>query len=119
MAWRLAKCLETLRTEVDAKWPNRSKQSDGTIGDESHKKSDSDHNPWVLDGAVGVVTAIDITHDPAHGLDSERLAEYLRRSKDPRIKYIVSNHKIAVRSSKGSGGNIRDGVLTTNMFTSA
>jgi hypothetical protein len=95
MAWRLAKSLETLRTEVDEKWPNRSKHSDGTIGDESHNTRDSDHNAWVEDGAVGVVTAMDITHDPAHGLDSEQLAECLRRSKDPRIKYIISNRKIA------------------------
>jgi len=95
MAWRLAKSLETLRTEVNAKWPNRSKHSDGTIGDESHQTRDSDHNPWVEDGAVRVVTAMDITHDPAHGLDSEQLAECLRRSKDRRIKYIISNRKIA------------------------
>jgi hypothetical protein len=95
MAWRLAKSLETLRTEVNAKWPNRSKGSDGAIGDESHKTRDSDHNPWVKDGAIDVVTAIDITHDPAHGLDSEQLAECLRRSKNPRIKYIISNRKIA------------------------
>jgi hypothetical protein len=95
MAWRLAKCLETLRTEVNAKWPNRSKDSDGTIGDESHRTRQSDHNPWVEDGAMGVVTAMDITHDPADGLDSEQLAECLRRSKDPRIKYIISNRKIA------------------------
>jgi Putative peptidoglycan binding domain len=95
MAWRLAKCLETLRTEVNAKWPNRSKASDGTIGDESHQTRESDHNPWVKDGAIGVVTAMDITHDPAHGLDSEQLAECLRGSKDLRIKYIISNRKIA------------------------
>src|SRR5437660_11202884 len=95
MAWRLAKCLETLRTEVNAKWPNRHKDSDGTIGDESHQGRESDHNPWVQDGAMGVVTAMDITHDPANGLDSEQLAEALRKSKDPRIKYIISNRKIA------------------------
>jgi len=95
MAWRLAKCLETLRGEVDAKWPHRSKASDGTIGDESHQTRDSDHNPWVRDAGVGVVTAMDITHDPAHGLDSEQLAEALRQARDPRIKYIISNRKIA------------------------
>jgi hypothetical protein len=95
MAWRLAKSLETLRTQVNAKWPGRSKASDGTIGDEAHQERTSDHNPWVKDGTMGVVTGMDITHDPAHGLDSEQLAEALRRSKDPRIKYIISNRKIA------------------------
>lgn len=97
MAWRLAKSLETLRTEVNAKWPNRSKASDGTIaGDEHHiANPNSDHEPHVRDGDVGVVTAMDITHDPDNGLDSEQLAETLRGSRDPRIKYIISNRKIA------------------------
>ncbi len=95
MAWRLAKSLETLRIQVNGKWPGRSKESDGTIGDEAHATRASDHNPWVKDGAMGVVTAMDITHDPAHGLDSEQLAEALRRSKDARIKYVISIRKIA------------------------
>lgn len=93
--WRLAKALETLLAEVNAKWPTRSKQSDGTIGDAAHASRSSDHNPWVRDGAMGVVTGMDITHDPGKGLDSEQLAEKLRQSQDPRIKYIISNRKIA------------------------
>ena len=92
MAWRLAKSLETLRSQLNALSPNRSKASDGSIGDENHQNRSSDHNPWVDDG---VVTAIDITHDPAHGINSEELAEKLRSSRDPRIKYIISNRKIA------------------------
>ena len=95
MAWRVAKSLEILRTEVNLKWPGRNKDSDGTIGNAEHASRASDHNPWVEDGAMGVVTAMDITHDPAHGLDSEQLAEALRRATDPRIKYIISNRKIA------------------------
>lgn len=43
---------------------------------------------------MGVVTAMDITNDPKNGVDSERLAEQLRLSRDPRIKYIISNKKI-------------------------
>ena len=34
MAWRLAKSLEKLRSQVNAKHPKRSKASDGAIGDE-------------------------------------------------------------------------------------
>lgn len=94
MAWRLAKALETLRSDINAKWPNRSKASDGTIGNEEHASRSSDHNAHVRDGNMGIVTAIDITHDPAHGLDSEQLAEALRASRDSRIKYIISNKKI-------------------------
>ena len=94
MSWRLAKAVEALRSSVNAKWPNRSKVSDGTIGDASHASRSSDHNPWVMFGGTGIVTAIDITHDPANGLDSEALAEALRAARDPRIKYIISNRKI-------------------------
>jgi hypothetical protein len=90
MAWRLAKSLETLRSQVNAKWPNRDKSSDGTIGDAAHQATNSDHNP----NSAGVVTAMDITHDPAHGLDARKLAETLVASRDPRIKYIISNAQI-------------------------
>jgi hypothetical protein len=90
MAWRVAKSLETLRDQVNAKWPNRDKSSDGTIGDAAHQATNSDHNP----NSAGVVTALDITHDPAHGLDARKLAETLVASRDPRIKYIISNGQI-------------------------
>lgn len=95
MSWRLARSLETLRTQVNAAWPTRSKTSDGTIGDEAHASRSSDHNPWVKEGAMGIVTAMDITHDPKSGCDSYKLAETLLKSRDPRIKYVISNGKIA------------------------
>lgn len=94
MTWRLAKALEQLRREVNAKWPGRKKDSDGTIGDEAHASRSSDHNPWVKDGGVGVVTGMDITHDPQGGCDSYALAEWLRQKRDPRVKYIISNKRI-------------------------
>jgi hypothetical protein len=96
MAWRLAKSLEVLRQQVNEQWPARSKSSDGTIGDQKHASRSSDHNPWI---AGRVVSAIDITHDPAKGPDSEHLAETLLKSRDPRIKYIISNRKIASGSA--------------------
>lgn len=101
MGWRVAISLLTLRDQVNAKWPNRSKDSDGTIGDAAHATRSSDHNPWVRDGAVGIVTAMDITNDPDNGPNSEAFAEALRASKDQRIKYIISNKKIASSSSVG------------------
>lgn len=98
--WRVAKSLAALRSQVNAKYPGRSKASDGTIGDPAHQSRASDHNPWIVDGGEGVVTALDITHDPAHGCDSGRIAETLRTSRDPRIKYIISNARIASSSAK-------------------
>jgi hypothetical protein len=43
---------------------------------------------------MGVVTAIDITHDPAHGVDTYEMAETLRLNRDKRIKYVISNRRI-------------------------
>lgn len=51
MGWYLNPALTTFRDEVNARWPNRDKASDGTIGDEAHQASDSDHNPD-SDGSV-------------------------------------------------------------------
>ncbi len=92
--WRAAKSLLKLRSQVDEQWPHRRRESDGTIGDSSHQSRDSDHNPWVKDGSVGVVTAIDITHDPVSGCDAERVVASLLSSRDPRIKYIIWNRRI-------------------------
>jgi hypothetical protein len=90
MAWRLAKSLETLRSQINALYPNRDKSSDGTIGDAAHQATNSDHNQ----NSAGVVTAMDITHDPANGVDIARLADKLVASRDPRIKYIIRNGQI-------------------------
>lgn len=95
MAWRAAKSINQLRKQINEQFPTRSKAADGMIGDAAHASRSSDHNPWVKDGNTGVVTAIDITHDPVNGVDSEKLAEVLLNSRDPRIKYVISNKKIA------------------------
>lgn len=92
--WRVAKSLLKLRDQVDAFAPRRGKKSDGTIGDAAHAKTDSDHNPWVIDGDMGVVTAIDLTHDPAGGFDAGRLAEAIHHSRDRRVKYVIWNRRI-------------------------
>jgi hypothetical protein len=90
MSFRVAKSLLTLRDQVNAMAPGRDTSSDGTIGDEAHRNRKSDHNP----NDDGVVTAMDITHDPAHGVDAGELAEMLRASQDRRIKYVISNSRI-------------------------
>jgi hypothetical protein len=69
--------------------PGRDKSNDGTIGDTSSQARKSDHNP----NSDGVVTAIDITHDPSHGVDAGAIVEALRASRDPRIKYIIWNRR--------------------------
>lgn len=94
MAWRVAKSLLKLIDDVNHAAPSRSKASDGTIGDASHQTRDSDHNPWVHDGSMGVVTAADITNDPAHGCDIQRIMDAIIASRDPRIKYMIHNRRI-------------------------
>lgn len=89
MSWRLARGLDKLRSQVNAKHPNRGKSSDGTIGDRKHASRASDHNP-----VGGIVHALDLTHDPGKGFDVHDLAERLRRSKDARISYVISNRRI-------------------------
>lgn len=94
MAWRVAKSLEQMRSQFNTLFPSRDKGSDGTIGDAAHATTNSDHNPWVKDGGMGVVTALDITHHPGEGVDTWTIAEYLRQKRDPRIKYVISNKRI-------------------------
>jgi len=93
--WRVARSLLALRDQVNRAAPNRDKESDGTIGDAAHQSRSSDHNPWVTDGGVGVVTGMDITHDPTNDCDAGQLAERLRESRDHRIKYLIWNRRIA------------------------
>lgn len=88
---RLARSLMQLRDQINGNFPGRSKVSDGWIGDTKHSARKSDHNP----DKSGVVHALDITHDPAHGLDSEQVAQALLNSRDSRISYVISNGKIA------------------------
>lgn len=90
MSWRLARALEKLRSQVNDKWPNRGKGSDGSIGDVKHSSRASDHNP----DPAGVVRAIDITHDPKAGFDSYAFADLILKKQDRRMKYVISNRRI-------------------------
>lgn len=91
MGWRLANSLNRLRDQVNAAYPNRSKASDGTIGDAAHAAGASDHNP----NGAGVVCAMDITNSPQTGFDVHALADRLRVNRHPDLKYIISNRRIA------------------------
>ncbi|MGX4643865.1 trypsin-like serine peptidase [Massilia sp. SYSU DXS3249] len=92
--WRVAKGLMALRDKINALAPRRSRASDGTIGDARHRTRSSDHNPWVEDGGLGVVTAIDITDDPGNGCSADKLARSLQAARDPRVKYVIWNRRI-------------------------
>lgn len=100
--WRVALALVTLRNQVNAKWPNRDKASDGSIGDAAHAARTSDHNPWITDKkGFGVVSAIDIDADLSPVESVKVLVDALFASRDPRIKYLIFNGKITQRDSHG------------------
>lgn len=100
MAWRLAKSLSVLRDEVNAAHPNRSRASDGTVGDAAHASRTSDHNP----NSGGVVRAWDKT---AFGnrADENAYCEHiisLARAGHPALgpgAYIISNGRIATANN--------------------
>jgi murein L,D-transpeptidase YcbB/YkuD len=85
-----APALLKLREQVNHMFPNRSRVDDCMVGDLSHQSRISDHNP----NRFGIVTALDLTHDPRHGFDSYAFADYLKDTADPRIKYVISNRRI-------------------------
>lgn len=89
---RLALGLETLRSQVNAVYPDRRKDSDGTLPSDAHhlQNPSSDHEP----DSRGIVHALDLTHDPHNGFDSYNFADQLLKSKDKRIKYVISHSRI-------------------------
>lgn len=92
MAWRMARALDVLLGEINLAWPNRSKKSDGSIGDQAHQNRTSDHNP----DARGLVKArdFDITSLPA--VEARELAERIRASMMRRgvRGYVIFNRRI-------------------------
>lgn len=86
---RGAESLETLRKQINARWPERNRASDGGEGDKAHQLRKSDHNP-----VKGVFHARDFTHDPVKGPRGKQLANAIAASKDPRVDYLISDDEI-------------------------
>lgn len=88
MSYYIAPALDRLRSEVNAKWPDRSRASDGWIGDASHSSRTSDHNP----NSRGSVDAMDVT---ASGISTDALIAAAK--KHPSVRYIIFNRRIMNR----------------------
>ena len=86
--WELAAVLIQCEREADELAPNRSKASDGSIGDQSHANRKSKHN------SKPFVHALDLTHDPAGGFDAvvvaDRIAQRCAAGLETRISGIGS-----------------------------
>ena len=98
---KLSKAGETLRSQVNAAFPDRDKSSDGWVADARHLAAGtSDHIP----DSAGWVRALDLDRD-LHGKskpdDMPYLANQLRTlaKSDRRISYIIFAGKIASRKS--------------------
>ena len=59
MSWKLVAGGETLRNQVNRRWPKRDKRSYGAVGDLLHHARRSDHNV----DSKGLIHAIDIDED--------------------------------------------------------
>lgn len=86
----LAPSLVAFRSEVNARWPNRDKSSDGWIGDTAHATRPSDHNP----GARDLVHAFDLDEDlngdqSDAGPELQWLVNHLVKVRDPRVSYLI------------------------------
>jgi hypothetical protein len=115
----MAKLVEggvRLRDQLNARFPDRDKQSDGWIGDSAHSARKSDHNP----DKRGWVHAIDIDENFGHGKwrngrNAQALADQIlayARSGLPgadRVKYVVYENAIASGTYKATWFKWRKG----------
>ena len=96
--------LAVLR-QATALSPNRKKASDGLLPSAAHIKAspNSDHNTGL---------AVDLTHDPKHGIDCADIFEKLKE--DKRVTYLIFQGKIwsKERANEGnreySGSNLHN-----------
>ena len=97
-AW-LSKAAVQMREQIDDSFADRSRKSDGWIGNEKHQNTKSDHNPLPK---TGEVCAIDVD---AKLCDQPEMSIYLAEQirvaakSDKRISYIIHCGKIASAKS--------------------
>lgn len=90
--WSLHPAVSSLCDLIETEWPEPH-GADGTVASKPHDEVNprSDHRPWPYD-STGLVSAVDVgevTED-----DGQILAEALRTSRDPRIKYVIHEERM-------------------------
>lgn len=107
MGWIVVPCLLEGRAQLDKRFPNRDKSSEGTIGDTAHQAEASSHNPDLTghpeyrDGdAVDEVRAWDADKDlrDPSDIQMEQIVQLwltkLRAGKMSWIRYLIYNGRI-------------------------
>ena len=108
--WILVPCLVSLRGEFNSLAPERDRASDGSIGDEAHASSSSDHNPdetgttpYEDADNINEVHAIDVDIDLRKpGWTMQRAVQIIvtrhRQGRDDRLQNVIYNRVIWSRS---------------------
>ncbi len=98
MSWKPVAGVTVMRDQINKRWPNRDKRSDGIKGDDAHAARQSDHNP----DSQGFVHALDIDEDLRGSKnDNVWLADQIiafarmKRPTSNRLKYLVYEDRIA------------------------
>lgn len=89
MAWRLAKSLIVLVSEIEYAYPDTTVWD---IGDKDHQDSWSDHNP---NQCCDVVCGVDVLADA--GLDLDAFVRHLIADPHPNLRYVIFKRKIYQR----------------------
>lgn len=112
-SWELVRCLVSLRNEFNQLAPSRDRSSDGSIGDDRHKASSSDHNvddgsgqgrtPYEDPDSNPEVHAIDVDADlRKSGWSMERAVDIVverhRVGLDDRLQNVIYNRRVWSRS---------------------
>lgn len=96
MSWRAARSLLVLQRQLQAGAPRARPPATGVdewglIGDAAHDPT-SDHTPHNFPGWGSlIVTAADFPNRPDLGLDAHQVLDDIRRARDARVRYAISN----------------------------
>jgi hypothetical protein len=116
MAWRAARSLTTFHAQLQREAPRAAPAPRGQtraaawglIGDAEHDPT-SDHAPHDFPGwGNDIVTAADIPNRPDLGLDAWKVLDNIRRSRDARVKYAISNGQVFSNRRVTQGGRTYD-----------
>ena len=90
--WAVSAAIQALIVQVEAAWDIRH-PTDGTVASRGHDRRNprSDHRPSRVSPA-GIVRAVDIGETVEDR--GELLAEQIRQSRDPRVRYVIHEQRL-------------------------